>query len=103
MPGTMTILGVAVFFAIFPQYFDSSLKLLSNWMSQASQTVTIGSEKGNTNNRHNLGRMALASDTMGHNYGFNYSGAPWTGMMAMVWFTVIVAPAIHNLLALFSC
>ena len=27
---------------------------------------------------------------MGRNYGFYYPGAPWTGMLAMVWFTVIV-------------
>ena len=24
---------------------------------------------------------------MGHNYGFGYFGAPWTGMLLMVWFT----------------
>lgn len=27
---------------------------------------------------------------MGHNYGLGYPGAPWTGMLAMVWFTVVV-------------
>ncbi len=27
---------------------------------------------------------------MGHNYGFGYPGAPVTGMLAMVWFTVVV-------------
>lgn len=27
---------------------------------------------------------------MGHNYGFGYPGAPLTGMLAMVWFTVVV-------------
>jgi membrane protease YdiL (CAAX protease family) len=27
---------------------------------------------------------------MGHNYGVNYFGAPWTGMLAMVWFTFII-------------
>lgn len=26
---------------------------------------------------------------MGHNYGFGYPGAPWTGMLAMTWFTII--------------
>ncbi len=26
---------------------------------------------------------------MGHNYGFGYPGAPWTGMLAMVWFTFV--------------
>ena len=27
---------------------------------------------------------------MGHNYGLDYFGAPWTGMLAMVWFTFVV-------------
>lgn len=27
---------------------------------------------------------------MGHNYGLDYWGAPWTGMLAMVWFTFVV-------------
>ncbi len=26
---------------------------------------------------------------MGHNYGFGYPGAPWTGMLAMLWFTFV--------------
>ncbi|NLE43236.1 MAG: CPBP family intramembrane metalloprotease [Chloroflexi bacterium] len=26
---------------------------------------------------------------MGHNYGLDYPGAPWTGMLMMVWFTVV--------------
>lgn len=27
---------------------------------------------------------------MGHNYGFGYPGAPWTGLLAMVWFTLVI-------------
>lgn len=27
---------------------------------------------------------------MGYNYGFDYPGAPWTGLLAMAWFTVVV-------------
>src|SRR3970040_700781 len=27
---------------------------------------------------------------MGHNHGLDYFGAPWTGMLAMVWFTFVV-------------
>lgn len=26
---------------------------------------------------------------MGHNYGFDYPGAPWTGLLMMVWFTLM--------------
>src|SRR5690606_5169549 len=28
---------------------------------------------------------------MGHNYGFGYPGEPWTGILAMVWFTIPLA------------
>lgn len=28
---------------------------------------------------------------MGHNYGFDYPGEPWTGLIAMVWFTTILS------------
>jgi len=27
---------------------------------------------------------------MGYNYGFDYPGAPWSGLLAMVWFTFVV-------------
>ncbi|WP_251342195.1 CPBP family intramembrane glutamic endopeptidase [Haloplanus halophilus] len=27
---------------------------------------------------------------MGYNYGLDYPGAPWTGLLAMTWFTVVV-------------
>ena len=27
---------------------------------------------------------------MGYNYGFEYPGSPWLGLLAMVWFTVLV-------------
>src|SRR4030042_5224477 len=28
--------------------------------------------------------------SMGHNYGLDYPGAPWLGMGAMVWFTLVI-------------
>jgi ABC-2 type transport system ATP-binding protein len=28
---------------------------------------------------------------MGHNYGFDYPGAPWSGILAMIWFTLPLA------------
>lgn len=31
---------------------------------------------------------------MGHNYGLDYPGHPWLGMLAMVWFTVVVGTVI---------
>jgi hypothetical protein len=37
IPGIMTILGAAIFFAAFPQYFDPSLRVLMNLTNQASQ------------------------------------------------------------------
>jgi len=28
---------------------------------------------------------------MGHNYGLDYPGAPWLGMLAMVWYCILLA------------
>lgn len=35
---------------------------------------------------------------MGHNYGLDYPGAPWLGMLAMVWFTFLIGtfPGLGN-------
>ncbi|MFZ3071082.1 MAG: CPBP family intramembrane glutamic endopeptidase [Anaerolineaceae bacterium] len=27
---------------------------------------------------------------MGHNYGLDYAGFPWLGMLAMIWFTIVI-------------
>ena len=127
-PALLTIVGIVVFFAFFPQYFDPSLgyvqKLLPStvqmnpWTLVILQTVqalviapiinglpTLGEEFGW---RAYLlpklmplgGRKAMLLIgviwgawhwpiiAMGHNYGLGYAGAPWLGMLAMVWFTL---------------
>jgi len=32
---------------------------------------------------------------MGHNYGFDYPGAPWLGLLVMVWFTFVLGVLIN--------
>jgi membrane protease YdiL (CAAX protease family) len=136
VPALMTIIGAALFFAIFPRFFDPSLSTLrrtleqsaqqtgqalpfSPWMLVVIQTIagillapllnslfTFGEEFGwrayLLPKLLPLGeRKALLATgviwgiwhwpviAMGHNYGLNYPGAPWAGMLAMVWFTLV--------------
>jgi membrane protease YdiL (CAAX protease family) len=134
LPALMTILGAALFFAVFPQFFDPSLgavrRLLDQsaqagrvvpfgpWALVAIQTIagillaplinslfTFGEEFGwrayllpkllPLGERSALvvvgviwGVWHWPIIAMGHNYGLSYPGAPWAGMLAMVWFTV---------------
>jgi membrane protease YdiL (CAAX protease family) len=132
-PGLLTLAGAAVFFALFPRYFDTSLstvrQLLQTAAGQIGQPLEInpwlvvvvqtaqgmllapivnaipifGEEFGW---RAYLlpklmplgGRKAVLLlgviwgvwhwpvIAMGHNYGLDYPGAPWLGMLLMVWF-----------------
>ena len=132
-PALFTFLGMAVFFAVFPKYFDPSLTTLQTmmeesaasrgqplpavdpWMIVISQTVTalliapiinvlpiLGEEFGwRAYLQPKLlplgGRWAMVwmgiiwglwhapIITMGHNYGLDYPGAPWLGILAMIW------------------
>ena len=131
IPAIMTILGAALFFLIFPQFFDASLTTLQKMLDQTSPTTTsslwsliifqtifavliaplinsiftFGEEFGW---RAYLlpklmplgGRKAILVSgviwgvwhwpiiAMGHNYGLEYVGAPWLGMLMMVWVTI---------------
>lgn len=132
LPALLTLAGVAVFFAIFPRYFDPSLSVIRSMLPagqelpfspmiiillQLLQAIlisplvnslfTLGEELGW---RAYLlpklmplgGRKAMLIlgviwgvwhwpvIAMGHNYGLNYAGAPWLGMLAMVWFTLVI-------------
>jgi membrane protease YdiL (CAAX protease family) len=127
----MTILGAAVFFVLFPQYFDPSLKTLQDMLAKAGQSVstslwaivamqtffgvllapivnslfTFGEEFGwraylqpklmPLGGRKAILLMGLIWGVwhwpviaMGHNYGLEYPGAPWLGMLMMVWVTI---------------
>lgn len=130
-PAIMTILGGALFFSLFPRYFDPSLRTLQTMLAQANRPVTtplwtivilqtlsgvlispfvnslftFGEEFGwRAYLQPKLaplgGRKAILLlgliwgvwhwpiIAMGHNYGFAYPGAPWLGMLMMVWVTI---------------
>ena len=137
LPLVMTILGAALFFAIFPQFFDPSLGTVKRMLAQSAQATgqpiplspwalvaveavagtllaplvnslfTFGEEFGwrayllprllPLGERKAMVAMGVIWGVwhwpviaMGHNYGFNYPGAPWTGMLAMVWLTFVL-------------
>lgn len=136
MPAVLTVVGIVIFFLIFPKAFDGSLDMIkvmikrhemltghpvgySPGMVVALQVIqaltfapiinslfTFGEEFGW---RAYLlpkfmpmgGRKAVLIVgviwgvwhwpviAMGHNYGLSYPGAPWLGMLLMVWCTMI--------------
>lgn len=136
-PVLFTVAGMAVFFALFPQFFDPSLSMvqtmlessaqatgqpvpvLSPWLVVITQTVTavliapilnaipiLGEEFGwraylqpkllPLGGRTTLVWMGIIWGlwhapiiAMGHNYGLDYPGAPWLGILAMIWFTFV--------------
>ena len=132
VPPLVTILGTILFFTIFPNYYDPSLKrilemLAMNWaypidvrkliLIQTAVGIlvapllngpaTFGEEFGWRGYLQPKlmplgGRKALViigiiwgvwhwpMIAMGHNYGLDYPGAPWLGMLMMVWFTLIL-------------
>jgi uncharacterized protein len=130
-PLIMTILGAVLFFVVYPQYYNPSLKVLREMLTGAGQTVpsslwtiviiqtltgvliapiinslfTFGEEFGWRAYLQPMlmplgGRKAVLLVgiiwgvwhwpviAMGHNYGLEYSGAPWLGMLMMVWVTI---------------
>jgi len=135
LPGVLTIIGAALYFVIFPRYFDASgtdyrAALTAQYGSQVVANLpdplwpimalgalqgmliaplvnglfTFGEEFGwraylqpklmPMGGRKAMLLMGLIWGVwhwpviaMGHNYGLAYPGAPWLGMLAMVWFT----------------
>ena len=135
LPTVLTILGLVVYFGVFPGHFDSALSVLQQqidaitevagqalpfdaWtllLIQVGQGVllaplinsifTFGEEFGWRGYlQQKLMPLGFRKATvlggiiwgfwhapiiaMGHNYGFDYFGAPWAGILAMVWFTI---------------
>jgi membrane protease YdiL (CAAX protease family) len=131
IPSIMTILGAVLFFVVFRQYFDPSLKVLHEMLAKTGQAIpnapwtiviiqtllgiliapfinslfTFGEEFGwRAYLQPKLmplgGRKAILLIgliwgvwhwpiiAMGHNYGLDYPGAPWLGMLMMVWVTI---------------
>jgi uncharacterized protein len=137
-PAIFTFLGMAIFFAMFPQYFDPSvsaaqavleksaaatgqaLPALNPWVIVLSQTLTallaapilnaipiLGEEFGwraylqpklmPLNGRKTMVLMGIVWGlwhapliAMGHNYGTEYPGAPWSGILATIWIMFIL-------------
>lgn len=142
LPGMLTIVGMIVFFVLFPQYYDADLTMtkqmletqlagqaaatgqsaqeIDPWIFAINQTVmalilapllnafaTFGEEFGwrayLQPKLQPLGGRAMMLamgviwgvwhwplTAMGHNYGLDYPGAPWAGMLMMVWFTLVL-------------
>ncbi|ADQ65841.1 caax amino terminal protease [Halogeometricum borinquense DSM 11551] len=131
VPAVLTLLGAALYFAVFPEQFDPSLSAYAAALQAAGGTVPMdpwtlvaiqaalaltvaplfnaifafGEEFGwrayLLPKLHPLGarKAALLVGVvwgvwhwpilaMGYNYGFGYTGAPWTGFLAMCVFTV---------------
>ena len=129
LPGILTIVGMAAFFALFPAYLDRSLGTLTGmlppglamdpWILAVGMALqatlisplvntffTFGEEFGWRGylqpklmplggRRATLlvgviwGIWHAPIIAMGHNYGLSYPGAPWAGMLMMVWVTVL--------------
>ncbi len=131
LPAVLTVLGMAIYFVLFPQHFDPSLGTLremieqsmpagqalpvSPWVIVVAQTAqavllapllnavfTFGEEFGWAGYLQPrllpLGeRRALLITglvwgvwhwpviAMGHNYGLQYPGFPWTGLLLTLW------------------
>jgi uncharacterized protein len=133
LPGVLTIIGMMLFFLVFPRFYDSSLTTLRQQMILAgaggvspivivlAQTIqailiapllnaipTFGEEFGWRGYLQPKlmplgGRKAVLLTgviwgvwhwpviLMGYNYGFGYFGEPVLGLLAMVWFTVVIS------------
>lgn len=133
LPAFLTVLGAALYFALFPEHYDPSLQAISDqldrttggavdfspWIIVIINTTTaifiaplvngfftFGEEFGwRAYLQPRLmpfgGRIAILlmgviwgvwhwpAIAMGHNYGLNYPGYPLSGMLAMVWFTLV--------------
>ena len=128
LPGICTIAGGAIFFALFPQYFDPSFSILKKTIPPAALNVvpmstlialmlgqalvispiingifTLGEEFGwrayLLQKLLPLGKVKALIVlgviwgvwhapviAMGHNYGLEYPGYPWSGILMMVVF-----------------
>ncbi len=136
-PAVFTFSGMAIFFALFPGYYDPTLATVQKmiqaslpaggqtavainpWLIVISQSATailiapilnaipilgeefgwraylqpkllaLGSRKAMVLMGIIWGLWHAPIIAMGHNYGVNYPGAPWLGILAMTWFTFL--------------
>lgn len=132
LPAVLVMIGVTIFYALFPQHFDRSMEAMWGTLDgqvptgispmaiaagQLVAALTIGPAVNTVvafgeefgwrgfllQHLYPLGRRAAVVLTgviwgvwhwpiiaMGYNYGTGYPGAPWLGMLAMVWLTVLL-------------
>jgi membrane protease YdiL (CAAX protease family) len=134
LPAVATILGAALFFAVFPQYFDPTLKVVRDmlaktpasagadpWIIAATQTAVAIAIAPLVNGLFTLGeefgwrayllprlmplggrRAAIVLGliwgawhwpviAMGYEYGFDYPGFPWVGLLVFPIFTITLS------------
>ncbi len=134
LPAVLTILGAALYFYLYPAYYDAGgsllrqqilavtgndlqIPLMAFAVSQTIQAVllapilnaipTFGEEFGWRGYLQPKlmplgGRKAVLLVgviwgvwhwpviAMGYNYGFDYAGFPWLGLLGMVWFCIVL-------------
>ena len=136
LPAVLTLVGVALYFAVFPAHYDATLEAVRGILDQAADAgaplpfgpwglvalqvaqavvlapilnslFTFGEEFGwrayllpkllPLGQRRATVVLGVVWGVwhwpviaMGYNYGLGYPGAPWAGMLAMVWFTFVV-------------
>lgn len=131
VPALVTLTGVALYYGLFPEYFDPTMETVQTALGAAGGSVSptvfvvgqlalaltlgpaintvvaFGEEFGwrgfLLQHLVPLGRRRAVVLTgviwgiwhwpiiaMGYNYGLGYQGAPWVGMLAMVWLTVLL-------------
>jgi len=131
LPAILTLLGVGLYYALFPGQFDPTMEAIRTGLGPAAADVSpallaagqlaaalslgpaintvvaFGEEFGwrgfLLQHLAPLGRRPAVLLTgvawgvwhwpivaMGYNYGLGYPGAPWPGMLAMVWVTVLL-------------
>ena len=133
----LLLLGMLVYFLLFPGYFDSGLTVLGAMLAEAEalsgeaiplptaallplmfiqgvllspilnapfifgeefgwraylqqKLMPIGPKKAMVVMGVIWGAWHWPILAMGHNYGLDYPGAPWTGMLAFTWFTFAI-------------
>jgi membrane protease YdiL (CAAX protease family) len=129
-PVVLTIIGLVVYFTLFPQHYDPGMPLIQQQLEAAGielnmpswlygliqlpnvllvglvvnsfftfgeefgwrayllqKLLPMGSRKAVLLGGVIWGVWHWPLIAMGHNYGLDYAGAPWLGMLAMVWFT----------------
>ena len=137
LPGTLVLVGGALYFAFFPSHFDPGLEGLAALIESQgggssmnlgtivalqltqgfllapiiNSVFVFGEEFGwraylqpklmALGFRRAMLLMGLIWGlwhapiiAMGHNYGFGYWGAPWSGILAMTWFTLTAGTVI---------